>query len=158
RQPLQLAPLIQEALALLRAAFPATIELRQELADTISTVVADPTQIHQVLLNLCTNAAHAMRDKGGTLTVGLDTCECVADLPVGAPRLPLGPYVRLTVQDTGHGMTPAIVERIFEPFFTTKDVGEGTGLGLAVVHGIIVNHGGAIRVDSTPGHGTTFTV
>jgi PAS domain S-box-containing protein len=158
RRPLQLAPLVTEALALLRAALPATIELRQELTDTISTVVADPTQLHQVLLNLCTNAAHAMRDTGGVLTVGLDTCESVADLPSGTPRLPPGAYVRLTVQDTGHGMTRATVERIFEPFFTTKNVGEGTGLGLAVVHGIIGNHGGAIRVDSAPGHGTTFRV
>jgi PAS domain S-box-containing protein len=158
RQPLQLAPLVAEALVLLRAALPATIELRQELADNLSTVVADPTQIHQVLLNLCTNAAHAMRDTGGVLTVGLDTYESVANMPAGAPCLPPGSYVRLTVQDTGHGMPQALLERIFEPFFTTKDVGEGTGLGLAVVHGIIVNHGGTIQVDSAPGHGTTFTV
>ena len=158
RQPVHLAPLVTEALALLRAALPATIELRQVLADDIGVIVADPTQIHQVLLNLCTNAAQAMRDTGGMLTVGLDTCERVADLPAGAPRLTPGPYVRLTVRDTGHGMTPAILERIFEPFFTTKDVGEGTGLGLAVVHGIIANHGGAIWVDSAPGHGTTFAV
>jgi signal transduction histidine kinase/CheY-like chemotaxis protein len=158
RQPLQLSPLVTEALALLRAALPATIELRQALADHVGTVMADPTQIHQVLLNLCTNAAQAMRDTGGVLTVGLDTCERVADMPAGAPHLAPGPYVRLTVRDTGPGMTPAILERIFEPFFTTKDVGEGTGLGLAVVHGIISNHGGAIRVDSAPGYGTTFTV
>jgi PAS domain S-box-containing protein len=133
RQPVPLAPLVTETLALLRAALPATIALRQAVDDPHGTVVADPTQLHQVLLNLCTNAAHAMRDTGGVLTVGLETCARVADLPPGAAPLPPGPYVRLTVQDTGHGMAPAILERIFEPFFTTKEAGEGTGLGLAVV-------------------------
>jgi CheY-like chemotaxis protein len=157
-QPLQLHPLVQEAIVLLRATLPTTIALQAHLDDQAGTVLADPTQIQQVLLNLCTNAAHAMREAGGVLEIGLEAWDVpVAQAPVPT-HLPPGPYLRLTVQDTGHGMTPDILERIFEPFFTTKGVGEGTGLGLAVVHGIITSHRGAITVTSTPGQGTTVVV
>jgi CheY-like chemotaxis protein len=115
-------------------------------------------QLHQVLLNLCSNAEHAMRATGGILEVGLDAIEVPVDFAVAHPPLQPGPCIRLAVSDTGHGMTPEILERIFEPFFTTKSVGEGTGLGLAVVHGIVTDHAGTITVTSAPGQGTTFTI
>jgi len=156
-QPVQLARLVTEALTLLRAALPSTIAIRRELHEEAGTVLADPTQLHQVLMNLCTNAAHAMRDVGGVLTVDLDACEVTAPEAVH-PELAPGSYLRLMVRDTGHGMPPEIMERIFEPFFTTKGMGEGTGMGLAVVHGIVTKCGGVIAVESAPGHGTIFTV
>jgi CheY-like chemotaxis protein len=109
-------------------------------------------------MNLCTNAEHAMRETGGILEVRLDAVEVTADFAAAHAPLTPGPHVCLLVRDTGHGITPALLERIFEPFFTTKDVGEGTGMGLAVVDGIIANHGGTITVTSTPGHGTTFAI
>ena len=158
RQPIQLPPLIKETLKLLRATLPTTIELRQVLDENPMTVLADPTQIHQVLINLCTNAAQAMRQSGGVLEVRLEAIDLPAAVATPPAGLRAGPYIRLTVRDTGHGMQPETMERIFEPFFTTKGPGEGTGLGLAVVHGIIASHGGVITVVSTPGQGTTFVV
>src|SRR5262245_7167377 len=158
RQPLQLHLLVKEVLELLRAVFPATITLRQEIDLHTSTVLANPTQMQQVLMNLCTNAAHAMRQTGGVLEVRLDAVDFAAESALPHLELKPGPYIRLTVRDTGHGMAPEVLERIFEPFFTAKDVGEGTGLGLAVVHGIITEHGGAITAESTPGQGTTFVI
>ncbi|HEY7495164.1 MAG TPA: ATP-binding protein [Candidatus Tectomicrobia bacterium] len=158
RQPLQLHLLVREVLKLLRAALPTTIEIRQELDENAGMVLADSTQIHQVLMNLCTNAGHAMQQTGGVLTICLSAYQVAADTAPPYPDMAPGPYLRLTVQDTGHGMTPEILERIFEPFFTTKSVGEGTGMGLAVVHGIVTSHGGAVTVDSTPGQGTTVVV
>lgn len=151
--------IIKEALKLLRATLPTTIEIRQDIAAASHGLVkADPTQIHQILMNLCTNAGHAMREKGGTLDVSLSDVEAeTGTLPFVADLAP-GPYVELTVKDTGCGMEPALVERIFEPFFTTKDQGEGTGMGLAVVHGIVKGVGGAITVQSEPGRGSTFHV
>jgi PAS domain S-box-containing protein len=157
-QPLQLHLLVQDALTLVRATVPTTIVLQSSLDTQAGAVLADPTQLHQVLLNLCTNAAHAMREAGGVLEIGLEACEVTAARAPYPAGLTPGPYLRLTVRDTGHGMTPDILERIFEPFFTTKGVGEGTGLGLAVVHGIITSHRGAITVTSTPGQGTTVVV
>ena len=120
--------------------------------------LVDPTQMQQVLINLCTNAAHAMREAGGAIEVRREPIEIALAALAILPDLKAGANVRLTVQDTGHGMEPEILERIFEPFFTTKCMGEGTGMGLAVVHGIIANHGGAITVESTPGQGRTFAV
>ena len=158
RQPLQLHLLVKEVLELLRAVFPATITLRQEVDLPTSTVLANPTQMQQVLMNLCTNAAHAMRQTGGVLDVRLDAVAFAVESTLPHPELRPGPYIRLTIRDTGHGMAPEVLERIFEPFFTTKDVGEGTGLGLAVVHGIITEHGGTITVESTPGQGTTCVI
>lgn len=158
RTPIQLHLLVKEALTLLRAAIPSTIAIRQAIDPKAGFVLADPTQMHQVLLNLCTNAAHAMRDSGGVLEVRLEPLEVTAGDHGIPPDLEPGPYVRLTVRDTGGGMSPETMQRIFEPFFTTKNRGEGTGMGLAVVHGIVASHGGAILVESIPQQGTTFTV
>jgi signal transduction histidine kinase/CheY-like chemotaxis protein len=158
RTPVQLSRLIEEALALLRASLPSTITIRSHLDAKAGAVLADPTQLHQVVLNLCANAEYAMRQTGGFLDVCLEAIEVDPVLAAQHPTLHLGPYVRLTVQDTGQGMPPEVLEHIYEPFFTTKGVGEGTGIGLSVVHGIVVNHGGTITVESQVGHGTTFTI
>jgi PAS domain S-box-containing protein len=158
RKPINLVPLIEEALRLLRASLPTTIDIRQELTVDIGTVLADPTQMQQVLLNLCANAEYAMRATGGQLYVGLEAVEGDAALTARHPELQPGPYLCLTVRDTGCGIGSELLERIFEPFFTTKQVGAGTGMGLAVVHGIVVGHGGTITVQSTPGSGTTFAI
>jgi PAS domain S-box-containing protein len=158
RQPIQLHLIISEALRFLRPSLPATIEIHQHYDTTASTILADPTQMHQVLMNLCTNAAYAMCETGGVLEVRLEAVEVTADFATAHPPLSPGPYARLTVQDTGHGMESDILEHIFEPFFTTKPVGEGTGLGLPVVHGIVANHGGAVTVTSVPRQGTTFHI
>ncbi|MGE3537413.1 MAG: ATP-binding protein [Candidatus Tectimicrobiota bacterium] len=157
RQTIQLQVLVKETLKLLRASLPSTIDIQATLDPAAAPVVADPTQMHQVLVNLCTNAEHAMRAQGGTLSVSLSPVEVDTQLALQLPLRP-GPYVRLTVQDTGHGIAPAIRPHIFEPFFTTKEAGEGTGMGLAMVYSIVTKHGGSISVESEPDHGTTFTV
>lgn len=158
RQLMQLQVLVKEALKLLRASLPATIDIQAHIDTHARPIIADPTQMHQVLVNLCTNAEHAMRAHGGTLTVSLHTVELEAPPKPDSATLRPGPYLQLTIQDTGHGIDPTVQEHIFEPFFTTKEAGEGTGMGLAMVHSIVVSHGGTITVDSTPGHGATFTV
>jgi PAS domain S-box-containing protein len=158
RKPLALHRIVKEVLKLLRASLPTTIDIRVHLATTTGEVLANPTQMHQVLMNLGTNAGHAMKDTGGVLEVGLDTLQVDEAFVQSHPALKPGPYARLTVKDTGHGMPPEVLARIFEPFFTTKGVGEGTGMGLSVVHGIIISHGGNITVESDPGIGTTFTI
>jgi PAS domain S-box-containing protein len=158
RVPLQLRLIVKEALKLLRASLPTTIDMRQDIDHDDGTVLADPTQMHQVLMNLCANAEYAMRDTGGTLEVRLDTVELDTGAVAHYAELAPGPYVRLTIRDTGHGIPPEVASRVFEPFFTTKGVGQGTGMGLAVVHGIVTSHGGAIRLQSPPGQGTTCEV
>jgi signal transduction histidine kinase/ActR/RegA family two-component response regulator len=158
RVNVKLSSLMEETLKLLRATIPATINIQSRINTTADTVVADATQLHQVLMNLGTNASHAMREKGGTLTMALSDFAAPNAGSPEVPKLKPGAYLRLDVTDTGHGMEPAVVERIFEPFFTTKPVGEGTGLGLSVVHGIIEHHGGEIKVASQPGRGTTFSI
>ena len=158
RQPIAIGPIINEALKLLRAALPTTIELRQALCQESGAVLADSTQIHQVLMNLCTNAAHAMRRRGGLLEVSLEEIDLDTDTVKLYGDLSPGTYVRLTVKDTGHGMDSATLERIFDPYFTTKGVGEGSGLGLAVVHGIVKRHEGAIAVQSEPGKGAEIGI
>ena len=158
RQPIEPKQIVNETLELLRAAVPATIEFNLSIADDAPVILADATQIHQVLMNLGTNAAHAMSERGGRLTVRLENCIVDADLAATHPDLRSGRYARLTVSDNGHGMEAKILERIFEPFFTTKAPGSGTGLGLAVVHGIVKAHEGAIVVSSRPGESTTFQV
>jgi signal transduction histidine kinase len=158
RAPLTLASLLQEAVTFLRASLPATIELHLHLADTAGPVLADATQIHQVVMNLCTNAGYAMRETGGSLEISLDGVEVAPTVAAPHPALPPGPYVRVTLRDTGVGMPPEVLARLFEPYFTTKAVGEGSGMGLAVVHGIVASHGGAVTVQSAPGQGTTFMV
>jgi PAS domain S-box-containing protein len=158
RQPVFLHLLVKEVLRLLRASLPSTIDIRQQLDAQAGTVLADPTQMHQVLMNLGANAEYAMRPAGGVLEVRLEAVQVDATLTTLHPSLQPGPYVRLVVRDTGHGMTPEVVARIFDPFFTTKGIGEGSGMGLAVVHGIVMNHNGVITVSSTPGQGTTFAI
>ena len=154
-EPVKLNHVVLEALKLLRASVPATIKIQTELTVT-PTVLANTTAIHQLIMNLGTNAWHAMRDKPGTLKVEMSVMEVDVDFAQTNPDLRVGRYVRLSVSDTGCGMEPATMDRIFDPFFTTKAVGEGTGLGLAVVLGIMQSHDGAITVYSQPGEGTTF--
>jgi signal transduction histidine kinase len=156
RRPIQLWPVVAESLKLLRSTIPSTIEFDTSLATDAPTVLADATQIHQILMNLGTNAWHAMKDSTGQLKVRLE--QCVVDEAHAATQSQLNPglYTRISVSDTGCGMDQATLGRIFEPFFTTKPPGEGTGLGLAVVHGIMKDHDGAVMVYSHPGEGTTF--
>ncbi len=156
RHVLRLERVVQEALKLVRAALPSTIEINLRLSSDGPSILADSTQLHQILANLSANAAHAMRERGGRLDIQQRTLQVDAALAATSPDLQPGRYVELTVTDTGSGMSPEILERIFDPFFTTKGPGEGTGLGLAVVHGIMKEHDGAILVDSTLGQGTTF--
>lgn len=149
---------VNEALKLVRASLPATIEIRQNIGNQTDYVLADPIQMHQVIMNLCTNAHHAMADKGGELQVNLARVDLGIEEASKFPDLQPGPYLKLTVSDTGHGMDAETIERIFDPYFTTKARGKGTGLGLAVVHGIIKSYGGAVEVKSEIGKGTTFEV
>lgn len=153
RKPIEINIIMKEAIKLLRASLPTTIEIRQTI-NTNGHILGDPTQIHQIIMNLCTNAFHAMPN-GGILEVSLDDVEISSNLFID---LPTGQYVKLQIKDTGVGIDPNIKERIFEPYFTTKDVGKGSGLGLAVVMGIVKSHGGAISVESKSGEGTTFTI
>jgi PAS domain S-box-containing protein len=155
RRALQLGPIVLEALKLMRATVPTTIEIKTDIGKDQPWVLVDPVQIHQVVMNLCTNAAHAMRD-GGRLEVSLTGVQIDAEFARLHPKLHAGLYARLMVTDTGSGIDPKHIDRIFEPFFSTKPQGQGTGLGLSVVHGIMANHDGAITVYSQLGHGTTF--
>jgi len=157
-KPVRIIPIIKESLKLLRSSIPTTIEIHQNISSESDTVRADPTQINQVLINLCTNAVHAMGEKGGVLEVRLEDIEVISSSAVHYHDLSSGKYVRLTVNDTGHGIEPNILERIFDPYFTTKEVGRGSGMGLSVVHGIVKSHGGTISVISEPGEGTIFHV
>jgi nitrogen-specific signal transduction histidine kinase/CheY-like chemotaxis protein len=158
RKPVRVELIVKECLKLLRASLPATIAISHPPAQGLGLVLADPTQVHQVVMNLCTNAADAMRKEGGVLNIQLANVNLPSDNPGGGPELPEGAYLRLTVADTGHGMDRKIMDRIFDPFFTTKGPGRGTGLGLSVVHGIVRNHGGGITFTSEPDRGTTFHV
>ncbi len=156
--PAQIGPIVKEALKLLRASLPSTIQIKQDIDPDAGVVKADPTQIHQVLMNLCTNALHAMQERGGILTVSLRNWSVDEGFAFRSPGLEPGKYVRLQVQDTGYGIAPEVLDRIFEPYFTTKKTGEGTGLGLAVVHGIVKSHEGVITVSSNREDGTAFDV
>ena len=156
--PFRINRVVKDALQLIRASLPTTMDIRFQVKSD-ATVMGDSTQIHQVLMNLCTNAGHAMKDGKGILTVEVAEEEMIHDNFSGDPYgiLP-GRSVRISVGDTGQGMAPDVMERIFDPYFTTKKKGHGTGMGLAVTHGIIKNHGGAITVESEMGKGSTFTV
>jgi len=156
REAMRLGPAVEEALKFLRATIPTTIAFKSSLAEATPCVLADTTQVHQVLVNLGTNAWHAMKDCHGVLEVTLQEVHVDADMATLQPQLQQGRYVRVSVRDTGKGMDRATLGRIFEPYFTTKPPGEGTGLGLSVVHGIMQGHGGAIDVYSKPEQGTTF--
>jgi len=156
--PCDIAIVLKEVVKLLRASIPSTIEIVQKIPSNLGTVMADQTQIHQVLMNLCTNAAHAMEARGGKLTVTLENCLMDENTAASVDDLSSGRYLQLSVGDTGTGMEKAVVDRIFEPYFTTKSVGEGTGMGLATAHGIVNDHGGRIFVESAPGKGSVFRV
>ena len=157
KRSIPLHTIVREALKLLRATIPTTITIQHSIK-TEANVVADPTQIHQVLVNLCTNAEYAMREEGGILHLTLEDVDVTESMAHGLVGLQAGSYVRLTVRDTGMGMTPEVLERMFDPFFTTKPIGEGSGMGLAVVHGLVVSHGGTIVADSGIGKGTKIEV
>ncbi len=158
KKPILLAPIVKEVCKFLRASTPSTISIRYNLAQELGRVLADPTQMHQVLMNLSTNAAQAMGAKGGILEIDLQQVQTGPEL-IAPNRVPTqAPWLKLTVADTGQGMPPELLERIFEPYYTTKRQGKGTGLGLAVVHGIVESHGGTITVESEPGGGTVFQV
>ena len=150
-------PIVSEALKLLRSSLPANIEIKRNMASN-SSILCDPVDVHQLLLNLCSNAALAMEAKGGTLTVELKDMELGVEAAQKTKGLEPGNYVTLTVSDNGTGMEERVRRRIFEPFFTTRPEGEGSGMGLAVVHGIVNSCGGHITVDSSPGAGSVFRV
>ncbi|MCX8044009.1 MAG: ATP-binding protein, partial [Desulfobacterota bacterium] len=151
--------ILKEALDLLRLTTPASIQIVANIAEQPCTVYADPTQMLQLVMNLCTNAVNAMENKStGTLTISLSTETLSAEDAMAYHHITPGEYVMLRVSDTGKGIAPDIIDKIFDPFFTTKEIGKGTGLGLSVVHGIVKEHGGAIRVESTLGKGSLFTI
>ena len=158
KKPLFLQEVIKEIVKLVNASFPSSIEIKLELDPGCGTVMADATQVHQIIMNLCTNSYHAMMDKGGVLTLKLEEEEVDESLASSVTNLEKGRYVVITVSDTGHGMDHATIARIFEPFFTKKEVGVGSGLGLSVVHGIVKSYKGAIQVESKPGEGSTFRI
>jgi CheY-like chemotaxis protein/anti-sigma regulatory factor (Ser/Thr protein kinase) len=156
--PLDMKEVIQDALKLIRASLPATIDIRNTIATEDRIIMADQTQIHQVIMNICTNAQHAMRERGGVLEFRLEKANVDNEFALQYPNLNPEDYLLLVIKDSGHGMPANILERIFNPYFTTKEKGEGTGLGLAIVHTIVQNHGGMIRVLSEPGNGTAFLI
>ncbi|MGA1795441.1 MAG: PAS domain S-box protein [bacterium] len=158
RKPVQIYPIVAEALTFMRASLPKTLEIVHHINKSCGAVMADPTQIHQIVINLCSNAFHAMKGHRGTLTVTLDEIDITPEPMRTCPDLKEGRYVRLTVNDTGSGIEAENLERIFDPFFTTKSPGEGTGMGLSTVLGIVKAHDGVITVSSQLGKGTTFTV
>jgi PAS domain S-box-containing protein len=147
-KPLEVNPIIKEALGMLRSTLPTTIDIQHYVQKESMTILGNPTEVHQILMNLCTNAAQAMQEKAGVLKVELKKID--PDTGIS--------YMLLTVSDTGDGIPPDILERVFDPYFTTKKPGEGTGLGLSVVHGIVKRYGGDIKIDTTPGKGTTVIV
>jgi len=158
KQPVQITPVIKEGIKLLRSSIPSTIEIREAIENKPTVVIADPTQIHQVLMNLCTNSAYAMRQSGGVLQISLKQEEIGKGAAPAPHGLAPGRYAKLTVSDTGQGIDEASLDRIFDPFYTTKRQGEGTGLGLSVVYGIVKGSGGSVEATSKPGQGTTITV
>ncbi len=154
---IQIQPIIEEALAFVRASIPATIDIRKDISPDCGVVMANPTQIHQIIMNLVTNASHAMEESGGQIEVGLKQMALERDM-LGNSGLKPGPYLCLSVSDTGKGMDEAVIRKIFDPFFTTKGKGQGTGMGLSVVHGIVQNMGGVIQALSQPDQGALFQV
>lgn len=158
KKPISLGPIVKEVVKFMRASLPTTIEIRSAADDTTNTIMADPTQMHQVLMNLCANAGHSMRETGGVLEIGLRETMMGPDDLLRFPHLKSGRYQELFVRDTGHGISQKNISRIFDPYFTTKEKGEGTGLGLSVVHGIVKDHGGEIKVYSEEGSGTVFRI
>jgi CheY-like chemotaxis protein len=158
RKPVKIQPILNEAIRFMRASLPSTIEIRQKIDPECGIVMANPTQIHQIVMNLCSNAYHSMRASGGTLEVTLEEVKIDPNLQRLCQALKDGSYLRLTVRDTGHGIEKSNLERIFDPFFTTKPPGEGSGMGLSTVHGIVKAHEGEITVESEIGKGTVFHI
>lgn len=158
RKPWKIQPIVKEALKLLKGSLPSTIDIRWNIDDRCGSVLAEPTQIHQIVMNLCTNAYHAMRETGGILDVSLNEVVLGPDDAAFYPDMTPGPHLKLGVSDTGRGMEKSEMEKIFDPYFTTKEKAEGSGLGLSVVHGIVKDHDGHITVYSEPGQGTAFHV
>lgn len=157
QKPVLLGNIVNEVLKLLQSVLPSAIELKTDIVETSIPVLADPTEIHQIIMNMCTNAIHAMKNEAGTLTISLHKTKHPGGTAARLPKSRAG-YLALKIQDTGVGIPQEIMHRIFDPYFTTKEKGQGTGLGLSVVHGIVLAHNGDIIVDSTPGLGTTFTI
>ena len=155
--PIKVNLIVNEAIKLLRASLPSTIQIHHKIESNL-TVLSDATNIHQILMNLCTNSSYAMQENGGILEINLSDVNLDSNFAEQHPGVKPGKFIKLTVSDTGCGMSPEVSSRIFDPFFTTKKVGQGTGMGLSVVHGIVKNHGGAITVDSLAGQGTTFSL
>ena len=158
RKPTKLIPIIKDSIKLLRATIPANIDIRQNITNTSDTILADPTQIQQIIINLFTNASHSMQETGGILGIKIENVIFEEESKVPHSDLIPGTYVKFIVSDTGQGISPEIKDRIFDPYFTTKEIGKGTGLGLSVVHGIVKNHGGVISFESELGKGTTFYI
>jgi PAS domain S-box-containing protein len=156
-KPLQLKLIVKEALKLIRATLPSTIEIHQDFTSD-AAILGDQIKVHQILMNLCTNAGHAMLGKDGMLSVCLSEVEFDSSFRIKHFDIKSGSYLKLSISDTGHGMSASLMERIFDPFFTTKEKGKGTGMGLSVVHGIVKSHNGTIHVYSEPGEGSTFNV
>ena len=157
KKPINIIPVVNESLKLLRSSIPTSIEIRQDIGKDVDTILANATQINQVLINLCTNADHAMPD-GGIIEINLKNIELCENETTQYLDFKPGRYVHLTVSDTGHGIPKEEIDRIFEPYYTKKEIGKGTGLGLSVVHGIVKGHNGAITVDSEVGKGTVFNI
>jgi PAS domain S-box-containing protein len=158
RKQVPIGTLIRETLKLMRATIPTTVEIRQDLGEDQGTVLADASQVSQIVLNLCANAAHAMRERGGVLKVTLRRRVLDTEAPSLHPELKPGEWWVMHVSDTGHGMTPELLSRVFDPYFTTKGAGEGSGMGLSVVHGIVHNCGGVVLARSEPRRGSEFEV
>jgi signal transduction histidine kinase/ActR/RegA family two-component response regulator len=158
RMPVKLGSIIKEALKLIFVGLPRNVQIQENIRTSDDMVFADPTQVHQIIMNLCTNAAQAMKEQGGILEVALDGLHSDPASKDQFPDLAPGEYLKLTVRDSGGGIDPKVIDRIFDPFFTTKAPGEGTGMGLSVVHGIVKNYGGKIFVSGETGKGTTFFV
>jgi PAS domain S-box-containing protein len=158
RKPIQVAHIVKEAIKMLRASLPATISIQQHIEKDTGVIEADPTQIHQVLMNLCTNAAHAIHEKDGVLKIHLGNIDLDQKAAADIPGLKTGSYLKLSVTDSGEGIDPRVQQQIFNPYFTTKEKGKGTGLGLAVVQGIVKSNNGAVTVESELGKGATFHV
>lgn len=158
RDPVNVGDIIKEALKLLKASIPANIQIEEKIPVPLDMIMADTTQLHQLLINLCNNAAQAIGDRGGGITIFAANVSLTDGPQTSLYGLKPGRYVKLSICDTGHGIPEHLLDRIFEPYFTTKDVGKGTGMGLAVVHGIIKAHKGAVDVESRPGEGTAFNI
>ena len=158
RMPIRVGLVTKECVKFLRATIPSTIAIQTRIDEKSGTVLANSVELHQIIMNLCTNALHAIGDQGGKLEIAVEETEIDPAQKQGTLGLDVGPYVRVSVTDTGGGIPTEILGKIFDPYFTTKAKGVGTGLGLAVVHGIVRKSGGAIQVESVPGHGTTFHI